>query len=194
MRRARSCPHPYAMNIEQARFNMIEQQIRPWDVLDTRPCSNCSPSSSAKTSCRAPTARWPSSTPKCRCRVASACSRRRSKRACCRSSSVQRARARARDRCRLGLHGRAARAPRAARDHARDRPRTGRAGARATCAAPACCNATVRRTPMARRACPADGPFDAIMLSGSVAEVPHSAAGPAEGRAAASRPSSASCP
>ena len=22
------------MNIEQARFNMIEQQIRPWDVLD----------------------------------------------------------------------------------------------------------------------------------------------------------------
>ena len=23
-----------AMNIEQARFNMIEQQIRPWDVLD----------------------------------------------------------------------------------------------------------------------------------------------------------------
>lgn len=24
------------MNIEQARFNMIEQQIRPWDVLDTR--------------------------------------------------------------------------------------------------------------------------------------------------------------
>ena len=24
-----------AMNLEQARFNMIEQQIRPWDVLDT---------------------------------------------------------------------------------------------------------------------------------------------------------------
>ena len=24
-----------SMNIEQARFNMIEQQIRPWDVLDT---------------------------------------------------------------------------------------------------------------------------------------------------------------
>src|SRR5690348_4187246 len=23
------------MNIEQARFNMIEQQIRPWDVLDS---------------------------------------------------------------------------------------------------------------------------------------------------------------
>ena len=22
------------MNIEQARFNMIEQQIRPWDVMD----------------------------------------------------------------------------------------------------------------------------------------------------------------
>jgi hypothetical protein len=22
------------MNIEQARFNMVEQQIRPWDVLD----------------------------------------------------------------------------------------------------------------------------------------------------------------
>jgi protein-L-isoaspartate(D-aspartate) O-methyltransferase len=25
---------PLAMNIEQARFNMIEQQIRPWEVLD----------------------------------------------------------------------------------------------------------------------------------------------------------------
>jgi len=25
---------PHTMNIEQARFNMIEQQIRPWDVLD----------------------------------------------------------------------------------------------------------------------------------------------------------------
>ena len=24
------------MNVEQARFNMIEQQIRPWEVLDTR--------------------------------------------------------------------------------------------------------------------------------------------------------------
>ncbi len=24
------------MNVEQARFNMIEQQIRPWDVLDAR--------------------------------------------------------------------------------------------------------------------------------------------------------------
>src|SRR5690606_30919476 len=27
-------PHP--MNIEQARFNMVEQQIRPWEVLDPR--------------------------------------------------------------------------------------------------------------------------------------------------------------
>lgn len=26
----------YTMNFEQARFNMIEQQIRPWDVLDTQ--------------------------------------------------------------------------------------------------------------------------------------------------------------
>ncbi|MDH2915255.1 MAG: protein-L-isoaspartate O-methyltransferase, partial [Gallionella sp.] len=24
------------MNLEQARFNMIEQQIRPWDVLDPK--------------------------------------------------------------------------------------------------------------------------------------------------------------
>jgi protein-L-isoaspartate(D-aspartate) O-methyltransferase len=34
-----SLPYPYRapenkMNLEQARFNMIEQQIRPWDVLD----------------------------------------------------------------------------------------------------------------------------------------------------------------
>ena len=24
------------MNFEQARFNMVEQQIRPWEVLDSR--------------------------------------------------------------------------------------------------------------------------------------------------------------
>ena len=35
MRRLPTPPFPYcAMNTEQARFNMIEQQIRPWDVLD----------------------------------------------------------------------------------------------------------------------------------------------------------------
>ncbi len=27
-------PAPDAMNFEQARFNMVEQQIRPWEVLD----------------------------------------------------------------------------------------------------------------------------------------------------------------
>jgi protein-L-isoaspartate(D-aspartate) O-methyltransferase len=27
-------PSIYSMNVEQARFNMVEQQIRPWDVLD----------------------------------------------------------------------------------------------------------------------------------------------------------------
>jgi protein-L-isoaspartate(D-aspartate) O-methyltransferase len=27
-------PTPSALNLEQARFNMIEQQIRPWEVLD----------------------------------------------------------------------------------------------------------------------------------------------------------------
>jgi len=26
----------YQLNVEQARFNMIEQQIRPWEVLDQR--------------------------------------------------------------------------------------------------------------------------------------------------------------
>jgi protein-L-isoaspartate(D-aspartate) O-methyltransferase len=30
----RTSPQEAAMNVEQARFNMIEQQIRPWDVLD----------------------------------------------------------------------------------------------------------------------------------------------------------------
>ena len=29
-------PTPAPMNIEQARFNMVEQQIRPWNVLDQR--------------------------------------------------------------------------------------------------------------------------------------------------------------
>src|SRR5262249_45844022 len=27
-------PLLYSMNVEQARFNMVEQQIRPWEVLD----------------------------------------------------------------------------------------------------------------------------------------------------------------
>jgi hypothetical protein len=103
-------PEP-TMNVEQARFNMIEQQIRPWEVLDPT-CWTCWPWCGARTSCRRPTARWPSSTRgaagadgqvhagaqgrgpaaagRCRCSRTSACWNRR----------------------RLGLHGRAAGAPR----------------------------------------------------------------------------------
>jgi protein-L-isoaspartate(D-aspartate) O-methyltransferase len=53
------------MNIEQARFNMIEQQIRPWDVLDL-PCCRCWPACGAKTFVPPAYRRWPSSTPRCR--------------------------------------------------------------------------------------------------------------------------------
>ena len=31
-----TCEHTEVKNMEQARFNMVEQQIRPWDVFDSR--------------------------------------------------------------------------------------------------------------------------------------------------------------
>ena len=60
-----------AMNIEQARFNMIEQQIRPWDVLDQGVLSLLVGGQARGLRARRRTARWPSSTPRCRCRTAS---------------------------------------------------------------------------------------------------------------------------
>ena len=73
------------MNIEQARFNMIEQQIRPWEVLDHGVLSLLSVVKREDFVPAGLPRRWPSSTPRCRCRTASRCSSRRSRRACCRS-------------------------------------------------------------------------------------------------------------
>ena len=53
----------------KARELMVEQQVRPWDVLD-RACSTCWPRCRARPSCPTRTARWP--TPTCRCRWATA--------------------------------------------------------------------------------------------------------------------------
>ena len=115
IRRA-SRPEDRAMNIEQARFNMIEQQIRPWDVLDPARAVAAGGGQARRLRAAGATARWPSSTPRCRCRgTARSCWRRRSRRGCCRSCRCA-PRARARDRRRLGLHGRAAGAPGAAGD------------------------------------------------------------------------------
>ena len=55
------------LNIAQARFNMIEQQIRPWDVHDPWTTS------SAKISYPKPSVRWPLSTWNCHCLMARPC-------------------------------------------------------------------------------------------------------------------------
>ena len=73
------------MNIEQARFNMIEQQIRPWDVLDQDVLNllsivkreNFVPAAYREHRVRGSS--------KFRCRPASTCCRRESKRGCCRN-------------------------------------------------------------------------------------------------------------
>jgi hypothetical protein len=59
-------PAPYIMNIEIARFNMIEQQIRPWEVLDPHVLSLLA---TVRREDFVPPAcvRWPSSTPRCPC-------------------------------------------------------------------------------------------------------------------------------
>jgi hypothetical protein len=101
--------------LEQARFNMIEQQIRPWDVLDPAVLPCCR-SSSAKTSCRWPTRRWPSWTWRSRCPAASACWRPRVEARLLQDLAGAKARKGAGNRRRLGLHGRAAGPPGAARD------------------------------------------------------------------------------
>jgi hypothetical protein len=49
------------IDTERARFNMIEQQIRPWDVLDLDVLDLLRPSG-ARTSCRSRTRPWPSRT------------------------------------------------------------------------------------------------------------------------------------
>ncbi|STR25557.1 Uncharacterised protein [Janthinobacterium lividum] len=72
------------MNIEQARFNMIEQQIRPWDVLDIDVLELLNV---VKREDFVPAAykTWPLSIPKFHWAAANACSRRSWKRAFCKT-------------------------------------------------------------------------------------------------------------
>ena len=163
-------PSRPAMNIEQARFNMIEQQIRPWEVLDQSVLALLSvvkredfvpPTyrAMAFVDTQVPLPAGQSMLePKVEARMLQ-------------ELAVHTPRARARDRRRLGLHGGAAGAQGAARDDARDRAGAGAAGRRQPAAR------LGRRTrpwsrPTPRSRLPADGPFDVIVLSGSVAEVP----------------------
>ena len=94
---------------------------------------------------------------------------------------VQAARQGAGSRRRLRLHGGAAGAPRPARAHAWRSIPNWRRWPAPTCSAPASTTSKCAR-PTAPRACRPKRPFDVIVLSGSVAEVPHGAAGAAQDR------------
>jgi protein-L-isoaspartate(D-aspartate) O-methyltransferase len=159
----------------KARFNMIEQQIRPWDVLDPR-CWSCwarqarrlrAPGASALAfvDTQVPLLGGP------RRRAAPACSRPRSRRGCCRRWACS-ATSGARDRRRLRLHGRPAGAPRAEGHHAGVPARAGQRRAREPAARRAHATPRSRSAADGARGLPAEAPFDAIVLSGSVAEVP----------------------
>ena len=165
-------PGPHAMNIEQARFNMIEQQIRPWDVLDPGVLSLLAVVQARGLRAAGATARWPSSTPRCRCRRRGQCMLApRSRPGCCRSCRCSATRSvleigagsgfmaallahRAQQVITLEI--------RAGRWRAWPRDNLRRAGV---------INVTVRRADGAQ-GLPGEAPFDAIVLSGSVAEVP----------------------
>ena len=160
-----------AMNIEQARFNMIEQQIRPWDVLDSGVLSLLAvvkredfvPPRLPRAGLRRHRG--------AAARTASACWRRRSRRACCRNSRVHKHE-------RVLEIGAGSGYMAALLAHQAQQvitleidPELARIAARQ----PAPRRRAQRdawSTPTARAACPADGPFDVIVLSGSVAEVP----------------------
>ena len=122
---------PTAMNIEQARFNMIEQQIRTWEVLDQNILSLLSV---VKREDFVPPAYESMAFVDT---AGAAAARRVDARAQGRGAAAAGARraaprARPRDRRRLGLHGRPARPPRAARDDGRDPSRAGPARRRRT--------------------------------------------------------------
>jgi hypothetical protein len=52
------------LSLDRARFNMIEQQVRPWEVLDPA-VLGCWTASGATSSCPRPTRPWPMSTWNC---------------------------------------------------------------------------------------------------------------------------------
>ena len=156
---------------------MIEQQIRPWDVLDPAVLSLLAavrredfvpPAYRALAFVDTEVPLLPAS------RRASACSRPRSRRGCCRNWQVAAPRDGARDRHRLGLHGRAAGAPGAARaSRWRCRPELARM-ARDNLRRDGDRQRQRARVSAAdgARGLPGEAPFDVIVLSGSVAEVP----------------------
>ena len=115
--------HEPAMNIEQARFNMIEQQIRTWEVLDQ---SVLSLLSVVKREDFVPPAYRVDGLRRHRGAAAErpVDARAQGRGAPAAGARGAAARARARDRRRLGPHGGAARAQGAARDDARDRSRS----------------------------------------------------------------------
>ena len=165
------------MNIELARFNMIEQQIRPWEVLDQAVLSLLAtvrredfvpPAMRALAFVDTQVPLIPGEPggpcmlePKVEARLLQ-------------ELQVAAPREGAGDRHRLGLHGRAAGAPRTAGLHARVPAGLGAHGARQACTATASLNARVVDVSAAEGAhgLPAEAPFDVILLSGSVAEVP----------------------
>ena len=118
-----------------------------------------------------------------RCPAASACWSRASRPACCRSFSCSGTSRR----CWRSAPARAS-WPRCWRTapqqvlHAGDAARAGAPGARRTCGAPASPTPGGRERRRRRGACRPEAPFDVILLSGSVAEVPAGAARPAQAR------------
>ncbi len=183
-----------AMNIEQARFNMIEQQIRPWDVLDPGVLDLLAvvkredfvPAGAPRAGLRRHRGAAAAERP-------DACWRRRSRRACCRTWTCS-AHERVLEVGAGSGYMAALLAHRAQHVITLEiDPELARLRQRQPAPRRHHATSTVREADGAARL-PADGPFDVIVLSGSVAEVPQRAAGAAEGRAAGWPPSSASEP
>jgi hypothetical protein len=129
-------PDP-TMNTELARFNMIEQQIRPWDVLDPHVLSLLA-TVRRETSCRRPAAMAfvDTQVPLVGSPRPDAGAQGRGPAAAGTAGAAPREGAGSRHR--LGLHGRAAGAPRAAGAHAGVRPALAQPWPATTCAATAC--------------------------------------------------------
>ena len=157
------------MNIEQARFNMIEQQIRPWDVLDPevlrcwRVLKREDFVPAAYRSMAFVDTEIP--LPEGQCMLAPRVEAR-----LLQELQLQRHETRARGRRRLRLHGRAAGAPLAPGHQPGDLAAAGAHGP----GEPARRRGDERLGALHRRArgLRGDAPFDAIVLSGSVATVP----------------------
>ena len=174
------------MNIEQARFNMIEQQIRPWEVLDQGVLVAARGRQARGLRARRRTARWRSSTPRCRCRTARAMLAPKVEARLLQELAVQRHERVLEIGAGSGymaalLAHKAQHVttveidPELARLASENLKRAG------------VLNATRGRGRRRRAGLAVDGPFDVIVLSGSVAEVPRALLGAAQGRRPADR-------